>query len=130
MLPTDIDPTVILDRVTRCIASGDITSKPCRKLLKSVQGLTKLKDACLKKKNKKTVVCRIVNQIPGLPNLPGGRSPTSRTSPGCPAVSATSSASAGPASARPSGPRPHPRPAHRLFDPALVQLLVPGMVTR
>ncbi len=38
MLPTDIDPTVILDRVTRCIASGDITSKPCRRLLSERRG--------------------------------------------------------------------------------------------
>ena len=76
MLPTDLDPTVILGRVARCIASADVTSKACKKLLGTVQGLTKLKEACLKPKNEKTVVCRIVNQIPGLPNLPGGELPS------------------------------------------------------
>ena len=43
VLPTEIDPTVLLDRVTRCLRSGDLTSKPCTKLLSRVEGLAKLK---------------------------------------------------------------------------------------
>ncbi|CAI9399612.1 hypothetical protein HIDPHFAB_00231 [Nocardioides sp. T2.26MG-1] len=129
LLPSDLDPTVLLDRVTRCIRSGDITSKPCQKLLSSVQGLAKLRDACLKKKNEDTVVCRIVNQIPGLPDagLPTAL-PTSLPSlPDLTGLLGLGRAGAGP-SASPRGPTMGQ--LSQLFDPALVRLLVPGMVTR
>lgn len=129
LLPSDLDPTVLLDRVTRCIRSADITSKPCQKLLSSVQGLAKLRDACLKKKNEDTVVCRIVNQIPGLPDagLPTAL-PTSLPSlPDLTGLLGLGRAGAGP-SVSPRGPTMGQ--LSQLFDPALVRLLVPGMVTR
>jgi phospholipid/cholesterol/gamma-HCH transport system substrate-binding protein len=115
--------------VTRCIQSGDITSKPCTRLLSSVQGITELKQACLRKKNEKTVVCRALNQLPGLPNLPGlsggGAQPSGL--PSLPGLLGLGRTGVGPT-----------RQAHgptmgqlsRMFDPALVRLLVPGMVTR
>lgn len=133
LLPSELDPTVLLDRVTRCIASGDITSKPCQKLLSSLQGLAKLRDACLKKKNEKTLVCRIVNQIPGLPDagLPTALPTSLPTSlPGLPDLTGLlglGRAGVGP-SATPHGPTMGQ--LSQVFDPALVRLLVPGMVTR
>jgi phospholipid/cholesterol/gamma-HCH transport system substrate-binding protein len=133
LLPSDLDPTVLLDRVTRCIASGDITSKPCQKLLSSLEGLAKLRDACLKKKNEKTLVCRIVNQIPGLPDvgLPTALPTSLPTSlPGLPDLTGLlglGRAGVGP-TATPHGPTM--RQLSQVFDPALVRLLVPGMVTR
>ena len=129
LLPSDLDPTVILDRVTRCIQSGDITSKPCQKLLSSVKGLAKLRDACLKKKNEDTVVCQIVNQIPGLPDsgIPTAL-PTSLPSlPDLTGLLGLGRAGVGP-TATTHGPTMGQ--LSRLFDPALVRLLVPGMVTR
>jgi len=125
LLPSDIDPTVILDRVTRCIASGDITSKPCRKLLSTAEGLAELKQACLKKKNDRTVVCRIVNQIPG---LPGGEVPELPELPGgIGDILGLGRTGVGPTRAAQG---PTLGQLTRLFDPGLVQLLVPGMVTR
>ena len=132
VLPSDLDPTVILGRVARCIASGDVTSKPCRKLLSTVQGLAKIKEACLKKKNRKTVVCRIVNQIPGLPNLPGGELPSGIPTelPSLPGglggLLGLGRTGVGPTQS-PHGPTLGQ--LSRVFDPALVRLLVPGMVT-
>jgi phospholipid/cholesterol/gamma-HCH transport system substrate-binding protein len=129
LLPSDLDPTVLLDRVTRCIRSADITSKPCQKLLSSIQGLAKLRDACLKKKNEDTVVCQIVNQIPGLPDvgLPTAL-PTSLPSlPDLTGLLGLGRAGVGP-SASPRGPTM--RQLGQVFDPDLVRLLVPGMVTR
>ena len=132
VLPTEIDPTVVLGRVARCIASADVTSKACKKLLGTVQGLAKLKQACLKKKNEKTVVCRIVNQIPGLPNLPGGELPSGIPTelPSLPGVGGPlglGRAGAGPTQ---TAQGPTLGQLSRAFDPALVRLLVPGMVTR
>ena len=129
LLPSDLDPTVLLDRVTRCIQSGDINSLPCQKLLSSVEGLAKLRDACLKKKNEKTVVCRIVNQIPGLPDsgLPTAL-PTSLPSlPDLTGILGLGRAGVGPTA---SAHGPTLGQLSRLFDPALVRLLAPGMVTR
>jgi len=128
LLPSELDPTVILDRVTRCIRSGDIQSRACQKLLGSVEGLLKLREACLKKKNDQTVVCRTINQIPGLPDLPIDGLPT-----GLPGASDLTGllglgrAGAGPTA---SAHGPTMRQLSRVFDPALVRLLVPGMVTR
>ena len=130
ILPSDLDPTVILDRVTRCIRSADITSKPCQKLLSSIEGLTKLRDACLKKKNEKTLVCRIVNQIPGLPDvgLPTELPPSLPTSlPDLGGLLGLGRAGVGPSDS-PRGPTM--RQLSQVFDPDLVRLLVPGMVTR
>jgi phospholipid/cholesterol/gamma-HCH transport system substrate-binding protein len=127
IVPSDIDPTVILDRLTRCLQSGDLASKPCTKLLSSVQGITQLKQACLKKKYEKTVVCRALNQIPGLPGLPGGGGGLPSGLPSLPGILGLGRAGVGPTT-RAHGPTMGQ--LSRAFDPALVRLLVPGMVTR
>jgi phospholipid/cholesterol/gamma-HCH transport system substrate-binding protein len=128
VLPSDLDPTVLLDRVTRCIRSGDLTSKPCTKLLSSVQGLAQLKQACLKKKNEKTAVCRALNQIPGLPGAPGGGAGGLPSSlPSLPGILGLGRTGVGPTQ---QAHGPTMGQLSRMFDPALVRLLVPGMVTR
>ena len=125
LLPSDLDPTVLIDQVTRCLRSGDLTSKACTKLLSSAEGLAQLKQACLKKKNEKTAVCRALNQLPGLPGLPSGL-PTSLPG-GLPGVLGLGRAAIGPTR---QGHGPTLGQLTRVFDPALVRLLVPGMVTR
>lgn len=125
LLPSDLDPTVLIDQVTKCIRSGSLTSKACTKLLQTAQGLAQLKKACLKKKNEKTAVCRALNQVPGLPSLPSGL-PTALSSllPGALGLGRTG---VGPT---PQAHGPTMRQLTQAFDPALVRLLVPGMVTR
>ena len=97
LVPSEVDPTVILDRVTRCLASGALSSKACQQVLGSLQGLLKLREACQTPVNRDKLVCTALNQIPGLPQLRGS----------------------GPTMGQLS----------KDYDPALVRLLVPGMVT-
>jgi phospholipid/cholesterol/gamma-HCH transport system substrate-binding protein len=117
---------VIIDRLSRCLRSGDLTSKPCRKLLATPQGLLELREACLRKKHEDTAVCRALNQVPGLPD-PGLPLPTDGVLPGLPGLLGLNRTGVGPTSASPRGPTLGQ--LSRAFDPALVRLLVPGMVT-
>jgi phospholipid/cholesterol/gamma-HCH transport system substrate-binding protein len=128
LLPTDLDPTVILSTLTRCLRSGDLKSRPCRRLLSTVQGLTKLQEACLKPRNRDSAVCKALAQVPGLP-VPGGPLPTALPTglPGLPGVPGLGRVGVGPAQ-QTRGPTLGQ--LSHAFDPALVRLLVPGMVTR
>jgi phospholipid/cholesterol/gamma-HCH transport system substrate-binding protein len=129
LLPSEIDPTVVLDLVTRCLRSGDLASKPCQRLLSSVQGLLELQEACLKSRNRDTAVCRALAQVPGLPQPPSGPgglpSALPTVLPELPGGLGLGRVGAGPTRRGPTMGQ-----LSRAFDPALVQLLVPGMVTR
>ena len=131
LLPGDLDPPKLLDRVTRCLRSGDLTSKSCRKLLTTLQGLTELKQKCLKPKARKTVVCQALNQVPGVPELPGVGDALGDI-PGLGDLLGLGRPGAGPTRGGPSttGRGPTMGQLSRAFDPALVQLLIPGMVTQ
>jgi phospholipid/cholesterol/gamma-HCH transport system substrate-binding protein len=127
-LPTSLPTsaiTKILGDVARCLRSGNIKSKACRKVLNDPQDLLKLIAKCKKHKNHGNRVCKALNSLPSLPT--GGT--------GGPSVSL-------PTKLLPSlgrrltearrvafGPRgPTMRELSRMYDPALVSLLVPGMV--
>jgi phospholipid/cholesterol/gamma-HCH transport system substrate-binding protein len=125
LLPSELDPTKVVDLLTRCLGSGALTSRPCQRLIGTVQGLTKLREACLKPGNRDSVVCRALAQVPGLPQLPG--LPLSQPSvPILGDLLGLGRAPAGPV--RPTR-GPTLRQLSRAFDPALVRLLVPGMVS-
>jgi phospholipid/cholesterol/gamma-HCH transport system substrate-binding protein len=129
LLPGDLDPPKLLNRVSKCLRSGDLTSKPCRKLLKTVQGLTKLKKICLKPKHKDALVCRVLGQTPGLPEIPGLGDALGDV-PGVGDLLGLGRAGAGPTKGADPDRGPTMGQLSRAFDPALVQLLVPGMVTK
>ncbi|GCD89584.1 MCE family protein [Nocardioides sp. LS1] len=122
-LPTIIDPTVILDNVTKCLQSGDITSKACQKVLASPEQLAKLQAECKKKKNEKKDVCKQLNALPGLP-VPSSSGGLPTSLPSLPGVGRTAMFS----SWGPDGPTLGQ--LMKLYNPALVSLLVPGMVTQ
>jgi phospholipid/cholesterol/gamma-HCH transport system substrate-binding protein len=128
-LPTILDPTVILDNVAKCLQSGDPTSKACRKVLENLESLTELREECRKKENEKKDICKLVNPGPGgVPSLPGGGGgglPTAVPT-GIPGVGRAAYGPAGSWSTR----GPTMRQLMKLYDPALVSLLVPGMVVR
>ncbi|WP_244931427.1 MCE family protein [Nocardioides sp. W7] len=121
LLPSDIDPTVILDNVLRCITSAGLDSAACRKVLGSVEALLKLKSECQKPANRDTVVCRLLNQVPGLPSLPvpGVNDLLGGLGLGRPATG-EGAAGGGPTLGQ----------LAEAYDPGLVNLLVPGMVSR
>ncbi|MBO0843963.1 MAG: MCE family protein [Nocardioides sp.] len=130
-LPTDLPTslptsqiTKLLGDVAKCLQSGDITSKVCQRVLNDPQELLKLVASCKKHKNHGNAVCQVLGSLPSLPTAGTGG----------PSLSL-------PTSLLPSlGLRSAPRPApfgrrgptmgqlSRMYDPALVRLLVPGMV--
>ena len=127
LVPSEIDPTVILDTLTRCLRSGDLASKPCKKLLATPEGIAELREACLRKKYEDTSLCRALNQVPGLPD-PGLPLPTDGVLGSMGDLLGLNRAGVGPTiSSSPRGPTMGQ--LSRVFDPALVQLLVPGMVS-
>ena len=130
LLPSELDPTKVVDLLTRCLTSGALTSRACQRLIGTLEGLTKLRQACLKPGNRDTAVCQALAQVPGLPELPGLPS-------GAPSVPVLGDllgvgrAPAGPTTPAqtPTTKGPTMRDLSRTFDPALVRLLVPGMVS-
>ena len=63
--PVVPDPGQTLDAVTKCLRSGDLQSKPCQKVLASVDLVKKLKKQCQKKRYDGNPVCTIVEALPG-----------------------------------------------------------------
>lgn len=121
-LPTDLDPTKVLDDVAKCLKSGKPGSKACQRVLKNAKKLAQLREECAKQENQDKAICQLVNPVPGAPGTSGGPLP----SVSIPAVPRTG-----------FGPTQHwgkqgPTMGQlmKLYDPSLVSLLVPGMVVR
>jgi phospholipid/cholesterol/gamma-HCH transport system substrate-binding protein len=129
-LPTILEPTVILNDVLACLQSGSLTSPECQKVLASPTMLLKLREECAKQENEDKAVCKQLALLPGLPTAdsPSVPVPTGST------LLPTSLPTLLPRP-EPGGQRLHfgkrgPTMAQLmdLYDPALVSLLVPGMV--
>ncbi len=125
-LPTVIDPTVVLDNVTKCLQSGDITSKACQKVIANAKSLAQLQKECAKQQNQDKDVCKELNTLPGLPPLPGTGGGDGGGLPGLPGVPR---AGFGPTQQW-SSKGPTMGQLMKAYDPTLVSLLVPGMVVR
>jgi phospholipid/cholesterol/gamma-HCH transport system substrate-binding protein len=130
-LPTDLptsEITKILGDVAACLQSGDITSKACRKVLGDPQELLRLLAQCKKKKHDNNPVCQVLDALPSIPTggpLPSLSIPTSLL----PTLLGGNGGLLG-VQRTGFGPRgPTVRQLTRLYDPALVELLVPGMVS-
>ncbi|HEX3932429.1 MAG TPA: MCE family protein [Nocardioides sp.] len=129
-LPTSVptsEVTKILGDVTKCLQSGDITSKACRAVLADPQELARLVARCKKKKNDDNPVCQVLDALPTLPT--GGPSlslPTSILTSILGGVLRTPALGVRRTSFGPRGPTM--RELSKMYDPALVDLLVPGMV--
>jgi phospholipid/cholesterol/gamma-HCH transport system substrate-binding protein len=131
LLPPSLDPGHLASLLTRCLTSKDgLKSKACRELISTAKGLRQLKQACHLKKNKDAAVCQVLNQVP---DLPGGGLPSVLPS----LLGGLGGGGLGGGLGRAGfGPTRTPDPRGptmgqltRMFDPALVKLLVPGMVT-
>lgn len=133
-LPTQIDPTVIVDNVLECLKSGDPLSAACLKVLNTPNDLLQLKEECKKQANKDKDICKQLNAIPGLPEVPTTVPTIPIPSTGAPTVPTVLPTVPGLPRAgtgrRPSPGGPTVGDLMDLYDPALVSLLVPGMVLR
>ena len=127
-LPTVIDPTVIINDVLACLQSGSLTSEACRKVLANAEKLLQLREECAKAENRDKDVCRELNTIPGLPSPPVPV-PTTLPPTLLPTIIPTGLPRPGTAK-RPRTGGPTVRELMDRYDPALVSLLVPGMVQR
>ena len=98
-------------------------------MLNSAEALAKLKEVCQEPANRNKTVCVAVNTVPGLPAAPGGGAPSAALPsipglPGLPGLGRTmpwnDAAAGGPTMAQ----------LQTVYDPSLVNLLVPQMVVQ
>lgn len=133
-LPTQIDPTVIVDNVLECLKSGDPLSAACQKVLNTPNDLLQLKEECKKQANQDKDICKQLNAVPGLPGVP-------TTLPTIPVPTTTLPTLLPTLLRQPGAPRagtgqrttahgPTMGELMDAYDPHLVSLLVPGMVLR
>ena len=120
---------MIVDNVLKCIQSGDLDSKACRKVLANAEALAELREECQKPENEDKDVCEQLNLVPGLPTPSdtGGDGPLDPVTSGLPRAGhgATSEGWVG---RDWSAKGPTMRELVKMYDPSLVALLVPGMV--
>jgi phospholipid/cholesterol/gamma-HCH transport system substrate-binding protein len=128
-LPTVLDPTVIVNDVLACLQSGSLTSAACQRVLANLQKLAQLREECRRSENRDKDVCRELNAVPGLPSppvpLPSTLPPT--------VLPTTLIPTALPRAGTAERPRRGGLTVGDLmdrYDPALVSLLIPGMVQR
>lgn len=125
-LPTVIDPTVILNNIQKCLESGDLDSKACKKVLANAEALAQLREECQKPENEDKDVCQQLNLLPGLPTPSStGDGPLGPITGGALALPRTGF---GPTAEWSATEGPTMRQLSQVYDPALVSLLVPGMV--
>jgi phospholipid/cholesterol/gamma-HCH transport system substrate-binding protein len=128
VLPTQLNPNQLLQDVLACIASGNISSAACQKVLASAQALAKLKEVCQQPANRNKTVCVVLNTVPGLPSPPGGLPTTPTTLPSIPGLPTVP----GLGRSAPWNDAAHGGPTmaelQSVYDPALVNLLVPQLV--
>ena len=133
-LPTVLDPTVVVNDVLACLQSGSLTSEACKRVLDNLQKLTQLRKECAKSENKDKDVCRELNTIPGLPSppvpVPTTIPPTILPTTLLPTTLIPTGLGRAGTGERPRPDIPTVRDLMDLYDPALVSLLVPGMVQR
>ncbi len=136
-LPTVIDPTVIANDVLACLQSGSLTSDACKRVLANAAKLTQLRQECAKAENRDKDVCRELNQIPSPPSpsvpipttIPTTLPPTTLPPTTLPTTIIPTLPRAGTGQRAPSA-NPTVSELMDLYDPALVSLLIPGMVQR
>ena len=136
-LPTQLDPTVIVNNVLECIRSGSLSSEACQRVLAIPAELLKLKEECKKPENREKNVCKELNAVPD-PPLPTESLPTPTLPTSLPPTPTLPIPTTGLPTLLPRAGAGEPRPQGgptmgelmETYDPALVSLLVPGMVLR
>lgn len=66
LLPSELEPTEVVNNVLKCLTSGNLGSKACRDVLATPGKLLKLQELCRKPKNRDREVCKVLNPLPDL----------------------------------------------------------------
>ncbi|WP_200950128.1 MCE family protein [Nocardioides sp. Root151] len=117
LVPSEIDPTVVVNDLLSCLTSGSLSSKACVKVLRTPENLLKLQRLCKKPANQNLPVCKLLNGLPdlglgtvgdglGLDNLGLGRA-----APGTPSLRGTANLDQ----------------LMQVYNPTLVRVLLPGV---
>jgi phospholipid/cholesterol/gamma-HCH transport system substrate-binding protein len=132
VLPTELDPGELLQNVLDCIASGSINSAACQAVLASPEAVLKLKQVCQEPANTNKTVCVVINNVPGLPAAPGASAGSDPLSDLGDAVGDVLGG-LGRSGTGPWNDAAHGGPTmaelQAVYDPSLVNLLVPQLVT-
>jgi phospholipid/cholesterol/gamma-HCH transport system substrate-binding protein len=129
VLPTQLDPGQVLQSVLDCLASGNLASAACQAVLNTPAALLKLKELCQEPGNRTKTVCIALNTVPGLPPPPGAPASSGP-------LGGLGGVLGGLGLGR-SGTGPWNDAAHggptmaqlqTVYDPSLVNLLVPALV--
>jgi phospholipid/cholesterol/gamma-HCH transport system substrate-binding protein len=128
VLPTQLDPGQLVQAALDCIASGNLSSQACQKVLNTPQALAKLKEICQEPANRTKAVCIALNAIPGLPAPPGGApSGLPGSLPSLPGLPGLGRSATGPWNDAAHG-GPTMAQLQAAYDPSLVNLLIPALV--
>lgn len=112
LVPSEVDPTVVVDDLLSCLTSGKLNSPECKQVLKVPGNLLKLQKLCKQKKNKDLPVCTLLNGLGldlGLDKLGEGLG-LGRTAPGRSLRGTTDLGT-----------------MMKTYDPTLARLLLPGV---
>ncbi|WP_298510682.1 MCE family protein [uncultured Nocardioides sp.] len=136
VLPTQLDPGPLVQDVLACITSGSLSSAVCQRVLATPEALLKLKQVCQEPGNRQKTVCVLVNTVPGLPAVPGLPGASAGSDPLGDLGDAVGGVVGGLGGLGRTAPWPdaaHGGPTmaqlQSVYDPSLVNLLVPQLVT-
>lgn len=135
ILPSVLNPTQTVNQLLQCLTSGSLTSSACQAFIGGVGGLAtalvQIKAECLKSTNRDAALCKLLNIVPGLPQV-GGAAPSAGASSGAGGLLG-GSLIPGLLRAKPDL-HLHQQGVtlgqlKALYDPTLVSLLMPGLAT-
>jgi phospholipid/cholesterol/gamma-HCH transport system substrate-binding protein len=132
VLPTQLDPNAIVQAVLDCIASGNLSSAACQRVLAVPEALLELKRICQEPANRNKSVCVLLNTVPGLPLVPGSTTdPLTELGDVVGGVVGGVLGGLGRTGPWPDAAHGGPTMAQlqAVYDPSLVNLLVPQLVT-
>ena len=132
VLPTQLDPGQLVQSVLACIASGNLASEACQRVLNTPAALLKLKEICQEPGNRNKTVCVLLNTIPGVPGLPALPGATEGSDPLGGLGGVLGGLGLGRSGTGPWADAAHGGPTmaqlQTAYDPTLVNLLVPTLV--
>ena len=127
------DPVDTVNKIVKCLESGDVTSAACREVFRDPELYKRLKEECAEPSRADNPVCKVVNPLPEpepgqLPQIPGVPLPSA--TPPAPPLPLPSLPGLGRAPFGASGSGAANAASDQRYDDELAPLLVWGMVER